>query len=160
MLKFTVLCIGKLKEPFWQDACEEYTKRLHSLCRFQVVEIPEARSPATPSSAQIDAIIRTEGERLWKKVDSSSVSIALCVEGITLSSAQFAKTIDQYAVNGEGHFTFLIGGSWGLSPNVKQKARIRLSLSAMTFPHMLARVMLCEQIYRAVQILYGRPYDK
>ena len=94
------------------------------------------------------------------KDSKKNLPIALCIEGKEQSSEQLAQTIERAAVGGEGNLTFMIGGSWGLSEAVKSKARVRLSMSPMTFPHQLARVMLCEQLYRAMQILSGGQYHK
>ena len=160
MYKITVLCVGGLKEAYWRDACAEYQKRLRPFCRFFVTEVPEERIPDKPSAAQIKAVVDAEGERLLAKLEPMSLPVALCIEGKERSSEQLAAMIEQYAVGGEGDITFLIGGSWGLSDAVKSKARVRLSMSPMTFPHQLARVMLCEQIYRAMQILSGGQYHK
>lgn len=160
MYKITILCVGNLKEAYWRDACAEYQKRLRPFCRFTVTEVAEERVPDKPSLAQIQAVVEAEGEKLLSKLDPSSLPIALCIEGKTQSSEQLAASIERLAVGGEGDITFLIGGSWGLSEAVKSRARVRLSMSPMTFPHQLARVMLCEQIYRAMQILSGGQYHK
>lgn len=160
MYKITVLCVGGLKERYWRDACAEYEKRLKPFCRFSIVEVAEERVPDKASPAQIKAVIDAEGERLLAKLDSASLPVALCIEGKEQSSEQLAATIEKAAVGGDGHLTFLIGGSWGLSDAVKAKARVQLSMSPMTFPHQLARVMLCEQLYRAMQILSGGQYHK
>ncbi len=160
MYKITVLCVGNLKESYWREACAEYQKRLRPFCRFTIVEVPEERIPDKPSEAQIRAVINAEGERLLAKLDPKSFPVALCIEGKTQSSEQLAQTIERLAVAGDADVTFLIGGSWGLSDVVKQQARQRLSMSPMTFPHQLARVMLCEQVYRAMQILSGGHYHK
>ncbi len=160
MYKITILCVGGLKEAYWREACAEYQKRLRPFCRFTITEVPEERIPDKPSAAQIKAVIDAEGERLLAKLEPSSLPVALCIEGKERSSEQLAALIEQYAVGGEGDITFLVGGSWGLSDAVKAKARLRLSMSPMTFPHQLARVMLCEQLYRAMQILSGGQYHK
>lgn len=160
MYKITVLCVGGLKEAYWRDACAEYQKRLRPFCRFSIVEVAEERVPDKPSDKQLQAVIDAEGERLLAKLDTASLPIALCIEGKEQSSEQLASTIERLAVGGEGDITFMIGGSWGLSDAVKSRARLRLSMSPMTFPHQLARVMLCEQIYRAMQILNGGQYHK
>ena len=160
MHKITVLCVGGLKEAYWRDACKEYQKRLGAFCRFQIVEVAEERIPQNPSPAHIRATVDAEGERLLAKLDASSFPVALCIEGKELSSEQLSVHIDRLGVSGDGNITFMIGGSWGLSEAVKAKARLRLSMSPMTFPHQLARVMLCEQIYRAMQIMHGGQYHK
>ncbi|MGN0171269.1 MAG: 23S rRNA (pseudouridine(1915)-N(3))-methyltransferase RlmH [Acutalibacteraceae bacterium] len=160
MYKLSVLCVGDLKERYWRDACAEYQKRLRPFCRFSVEEVAEQRVPDHPSEAQLKAAIAAEGERLLQKLPASSLPIALCIEGEELSSEKLASSIERLAVGGNGELTFLIGGSWGLSQAVKDRARLKLSMSPMTFPHQLARVMLCEQIYRAMQILHGGKYHK
>ncbi|MBQ4616816.1 MAG: 23S rRNA (pseudouridine(1915)-N(3))-methyltransferase RlmH [Clostridia bacterium] len=160
MYKITILCVGGLKESYWRDAVAEYQKRMKPFCRFTITEVPEERIPDKPSSSQIQAVVNAEGDKLLSKLDPASLPIALCIEGKEQSSEQLAQTIERAAVGGEGNLTFMIGGSWGLSEAVKSKARVRLSMSPMTFPHQLARVMLCEQLYRAMQILSGGQYHK
>ena len=160
MYKITVWCVGNLKEAYWRDACAEYQKRLRPFCRFTVTEVVEERLPDKASPAQIEALIEAEGRKLLAKLEPQSLPIALCIEGKEQSSEQLAASIERLAVGGEGDITFIIGGSWGLSDAVKSQARLRLSMSPMTFPHQLARVMLCEQIYRAMQILSGGQYHK
>lgn len=160
MYKITVLCVGNLKESYWRDAVAEYQKRLRAFCRFTVTEVPEERIPDKPSPAQIKAVIDAEGEKLLAKLEPSSFPVALCIEGKEQSSEQLAETFERLAVAGDADVTLIIGGSWGLSDAVKTRARQRLSMSPMTFPHQLARVMLCEQIYRAMQIIHGGQYHK
>lgn len=160
MLRVTVLCVGKCKEAYWRDACAEYQKRLGGFCRFQLIEVDEERAPEQPSPAQIDSIITAEGKRLLEKLPAGGYPVALCIEGKPMSSEELAARMDKIAVEGNSHLVFLIGGSWGLSPAVKQAARWRMSMSPMTFPHQLARVMLLEQIYRAFQISGGGKYHK
>ncbi|MBR5135008.1 MAG: 23S rRNA (pseudouridine(1915)-N(3))-methyltransferase RlmH [Clostridia bacterium] len=160
MYKVTILCVGNLKESYWRDACAEYQKRLRPFCRFTITEVGEERVPDKASPAQIKAVVEAEGERLLAKLDSSTFPIALCIEGKEQSSEQLAASIERLAVGGDADITFVIGGSWGLSDAVKSRAKLRLSMSPMTFPHQLARVMLCEQIYRAMQILSGGQYHK
>ena len=160
MLSVQILCVGKLKETYWRDACAEYGKRLSAFCKFQIVEVDEARVPDNASAAQIAEALRQEGERLLAHIPGGSRVIALCIEGRTQSSEGLAAQLDSLAVNGISHVSFVIGGSWGLSPAVKQRSDMRMSMSPMTFPHQLARVMLCEQIYRAFQISSGGKYHK
>ena len=164
MRTITILCIGKLKERYWRDACEEYAKRLGAFGKLQIVELDEERLPDRPSAAQIEAALQAEGRRILSKIDSgiqrSSLCIALCIEGRELSSPKLAEVFDKSGVDGHANLVFIIGGSWGLSPEVKQLAGLQLSMSPMTFPHQLARVMLLEQIYRAMQISSGGKYHK
>lgn len=160
MLSVTVLCIGKLKERYWRDSVDEYAKRLTPFCKFSVVEIDESRVPEKPSDAQIASALTQEGKRLLAKIPPGALAVALCIEGKALSSEQLSETIEQAAVDGKSSIVFIIGGSWGLSDEVKTACDLKLSMSKMTFPHQLARVMLCEQIYRAFQIAEGSKYHK
>ena len=160
MLNVQIVCVGKLKEAFWRDACAEYAKRLSAFCKFQIVEVEEQRLPEGASEAQIEAATAAEGERLLSRVASGSRIIALCIEGRALSSEGLAANLESAAVGGASHISFLIGGSWGLSKEVKRQSDQRISMSPMTFPHQLARVMLCEQVYRAFQIIHGGKYHK
>ena len=160
MRSVTVLCVGKLKEKYWRDAVAEYEKRLSAFCRLSVVEVDEERLPESPSPAQIAQTLQAEGKRLLARVPQGAAIYALCIEGKELSSPALAESLDRLAVDGCSHTVFIIGGSWGLSDEVKAAARFRLSMSPMTFPHQLARVMLLEQIYRAAQISSGGKYHK
>lgn len=160
MLRVTVLCIGNLKERYWRDAVAEYTKRLSAFCKLQVVELAEERLPDAPSAAQITAAMEAEGKRILAKVPAGAVLVPLCIEGKEMPSPALAQTLDRFAVEGKSDVVFVIGGSCGLSDAVKNAAALRLSMSPMTFPHQLARVMLLEQIYRAFQISNGGKYHK
>jgi len=156
----TVLCVGKLKESWLREAAAEYQKRLSPYCRLQVVEVEEERTPEDPSPAQIARTLTAEGERLLSKIPAGAAVFALCIEGKEISSPALSETLDRLAVEGISHAVFIIGGSWGLSDPVKAAAGWRLSMSPMTFPHQLARVMLLEQLYRAAQISSGGKYHK
>ena len=160
MQKVTILCVGKLKEKFYTEAAAEYVKRLGRFCKIDIIELPEDRLPEDPSPAQIEAALAREGEAIKAKLPSSATIIAMCVEGKTMSSEALAKLMAQGANQGQSHLVFLIGGSFGLHPSVKALASVRLSMSPMTFPHHLARVMLLEQIYRGYQINAGSKYHK
>lgn len=156
----TVVCVGKLKEAYWREACAEYSKRLSAYLQLDIREIEEERAPRDPSPAQIDAVIRAEGQRILSRLPAGSTVIPLCIEGKPLTSPALAQELDTLAIHGKGHVTFVIGGSFGLSEEVKARAARRLSMSPMTFPHQLARVMLLEQLYRAAQISAGGKYHK
>lgn len=160
MLNVTVLCVGKLKESYWRDACAEYEKRLKPFCRFSLLEVAEERLPDNPSAAQIAMTIEAEGKRLLERIPKDCAVIPMCIEGKEMDSAALSARLDKMAVEGTSHIAFIIGGSWGLSEAVKNRASLRLSMSPMTFPHQLARVMLLEQIYRAFQISTGGKYHK
>ncbi len=160
MKSVTVLCVGKLKEAYWRDAVAEYQKRLSAFCRFEIVELDECRLPEDPSAAQIEKALETEGKAILAKIPAGAAVIPLCIEGKPLSSPELSDRLQRWAVEGRSKFVFIIGSSFGLSPEVKAAATYRLSMSPMTFPHQLARVMLCEQIYRAMQIEAGGKYHK
>lgn len=160
MQKVTVLCVGKLKEKFYADAAAEYVKRLSRYCKLDIIELPEERLPDAPSQAQIDAALAKEAAAIRAKLPPSSSVIAMCVEGRMRSSEELAHLMDAWANRGEKQLVFLIGGSFGLHPSIKAQAAAQLSMSPMTFPHHLARVMLLEQIYRAYQINAGTKYHK
>jgi len=158
--KITVICVGKLKEPFYRDAAAEYVKRLGRFCKIEVIELPESRLPEDPSPAEIEKALSAEGASIREKLPRSGAVIALCIEGTLLSSPALAEKISDFGVAGKTQLTFLIGGSVGLLPEVKALADLRMSMSPMTFPHHLARIMLLEQIYRAYQIAGGTRYHK
>lgn len=160
MLHVTVLCVGGLKERYWRDACAEYQKRLGAFCRLDVLEIEEAPAPKKASDAQLQAVIDAEGKRILQKIPANAAVIALCIEGKMMDSPELAQRLSRMAVEGASEVAFVIGGSWGLSDEVKSRAALRMSMSRMTFPHQLARVMLLEQIYRAFQISSGGKYHK
>ena len=160
MQKITVLCVGKLKERFYLDAAAEYCKRLQRFCRLEIIELPESRLPEDPSQAQIRQALDAEADAIRAKLPKGGAVAALCIEGDTCSSEALSRRMQQLATGGKAQLTFLIGGSVGLSETLKQQADWRLSMSPMTFPHHLARVMLLEQIYRAFQIQQGTKYHK
>lgn len=160
MLHIKIICIGKLKEPYLREACAEYQKRLSAFCRLEIDELPAARMPDAPSAAQIDAALAQEGERILARIPSGAYVYAMCIEGAQRPSGQFSAELQKLAVGGVSSVCFLIGGSWGLSEAAKARAQKKLSMSQMTFPHQLARVMLLEQLYRAFEIGSGGKYHK
>ena len=160
MQKVTVLCVGKLKEKFYIDAAAEYAKRLSRFCKLELVELPEERLPEDPSPAQIEAALLKEAAAIRAKLPAGAALIALCVEGDLRSSEALARQMAAWAGQGVSQLVFLIGGAFGLHPSIKGSAKLRLSMSPMTFPHHLARVMVLEQIYRAYQINAGTRYHK
>ena len=161
MLKINIICIGKIKESYFTDAINEYAKRLSAFCKFQIVELAEERIRSnTPNASQINEVLNAEGKRILQKISPSDYVAAMCIEGKQLSSEELSKTLDNVAVVGKSTVDFIIGGSYGLSDEVKRRADLRLSMSKMTFPHQLARVILSEQIYRAFEISSGGKYHK
>ena len=160
MLGIHVICVGKLKEKFYTEASAEYTKRLGGYCKFQLTERPEERLPDNPSRAQINAALRKEADAILQRLPKGCAVTAMCVEGKGLSSEEFSRRITEWAGQGRSQLCFVIGSSYGLHPSVKERADLRLSMSRMTFPHHLARVMLLEQLYRAFKIAEGSSYHK
>jgi 23S rRNA (pseudouridine1915-N3)-methyltransferase len=152
--------VGKLKEKFYADAAAEYAKRLSRYCKLTIRELPEERLPEHPSQAQIDAALAKEADAIREKLPAGACVVAMCIEGQMRSSDELAALVRTWESNGSKHLVFLIGGSCGLHPSIKQEAWAQLSMSPMTFPHHLARVMLLEQIYRAYQINAGTKYHK
>lgn len=160
MFEISLICVGSLRESYWRDAFEEYRRRLTGRCRIDVHEIPEFRLPPDPSPAQIDAGLAREARRILPLMEHYTFRVALCVEGERLSSEALARRFSVRMANGASAAAFVVGGSYGLSEEVKQRVSLRLSMSDMTFPHQLARIVLCEQIYRAFSILDGGKYNK
>ena len=160
MLSVHLICVGKLKERFYTDAAAEYQKRLSPYCRLTVTELPEEKLPQNPSPAQISQALEREARAIRARLPQSAALIALCVEGEERSSQELARLLRGWEQGADKHLVFLIGGSWGLHPSIKEQARLRLSMSPMTFPHHLARVMLLEQLYRACKINEGSSYHK
>lgn len=160
MLNMRIVCVGKLREQFYIDAFNEYSKRLSAYCKFECVELNETKLGSSPSDKEIAAALDKEAVDIERALGKDAYVIAMCVEGKQLKSEDFAKKINSLAVSGRGRICFVIGGSFGISQRIKQRADMRLSMSEMTFPHHLARVMLAEQIYRAFKIIKGSKYHK
>lgn len=160
MTSVKILCLGKLKEPYLREACAEYQKRLTPFCKLTIIEKTPERLPSDPSQAQIDAALKAEGRALLAEIPAGAHVYCLCIEGKQRSSEQFSAELDRIAVSGKSTVVFVIGSSYGLAPEVKARADVKLSMSQMTFPHQLARVMLLEQLYRAYQIGSGGKYHK
>lgn len=153
-----LIVIGKLKEDYLRNACAEYIKRLGRYCTFELHELDECRLSDQPSDKEIAAALRKEAEQI--KRYASGLIVPMCIEGIQLSSPELAERISEAGVSGQSTVTFIIGSSFGLDPEIKAMGGLKLSMSKMTFPHQLARVMLLEQIYRAFQINTGGKYHK
>ena len=160
MLAVKIICVGKLKERFYIDAFEEYRKRLSAYCRLECAELAEQRLPEEPSPTQIRAALEKEAADILKAVPQDAFLVALCVEGRQVPSEAMAELIAARENSGKPKLCLVIGGSFGLSETVKNRADLRLSMSKMTFPHHLARVMLAEQIYRGFKIREGSRYHK
>ena len=160
MFDITLITMGKLKEKFYISAASEYAKRLGAYCRFSLLELPEVRLPEDPSSAEISAGLEKEAEQIFAKIPKGAWFCVFTPEGKELSSEAFAAKMQEVKLSGKSSACFLIGSSFGMADRVKQKADFRLSMSPMTFPHHLARVMVLEQLYRAEAIQAGSKYHK
>ena len=160
MFDITLITMGKLKEKFYLAAAEEYTKRLKGYCNFTLLELPEYRLPENPSPAEIAAGLDKEAAQIFSRIPKGAWLCIFTPEGKTLSSEAFAQKIQEVKLSGKGCACFLIGSSFGIAPQVKQKADFRLSMGPMTFPHHLARIMVLEQLYRAEAIQAGSKYHK
>ena len=160
MVGITLICVGKLKEQYLRDACAEYAKRLSGICKLNICELAPCKLPDSPSTAQIQAALIQEGGRISEKIPKGSYVITLCIEGKLMSSEQLAAQIEKKAADISSTFTFIIGGSYGICDEIKSRSDLRLSMSPMTFPHQLARVMVLEQLYRVFQIQLGTKYHK
>lgn len=159
-MKITVLCVGKIKEKFYKDALEEYAKRLSRYVKLEIIEVADERTPDGASAKLEEAICSREGMRLLERLPDNAYTIALAIEGTKYDSTKFANKIDRLGIEGNSNIVFVIGGSLGLSREVKSASRECISFSDMTFPHQLMRVILLEQIYRAYRIINNEPYHK
>ena len=160
MFSVTLICMGKLKEKFYTATASEYEKRLQGYCQFKLLELPEVRLPENPSPAEIAAGLDKEAEAILGKIPKGAWFCVLTPEGKLLSSEALARQMEQVKLSGKGSACFLIGSSFGIAPQVKARADLKLSMSPMTFPHHLARVMVLEQLYRAEAIQAGSKYHK
>ena len=160
MFDITLICMGKLKEKFYLSAAAEYEKRLKGYCNFHLIELPEVRLPDDPSPAEISAGLNKEADTIIAKIPKGSWFGIFTPEGKLLSSEELAGKLKDVKLSGKGSACFLIGSSFGIAPKIKQLADFKLSMSPMTFPHHLARIMVLEQLYRAEAIQSGSKYHK
>ncbi len=160
MIHIRVICVGKLKERFYADAVSEYSKRLGAFCSLELFEIAEERLGERASQAEIQAALGREAVQIEKKLLRDGLTVCLCIEGRQMDSVSFSRLLAETEASGKPRISFVVGGSFGLSEELKAKADVKLSMSEMTFPHHLARVMLLEQIYRGFQIREGSRYHK
>ena len=156
----TLIAVGKLKEPFYRAAAGEYEKRLRAYGGVRIIELPEVRLPDDPSPAQIQSALKKEAQAVRQKLPKNSWLCVLTPEGTLMSSEKLAKTLEQVQGGGKSELVFLIGSSFGLDEDLKRQGNLLLSMSPMTFPHHLFRVMVLEQLYRAESIRGGGKYHK
>jgi len=159
-LKITVIAVGKLKEKYLKDGIAEYSKRLSRFCDLNIIEVADEQVPESLSSAQEEQVKKKEAERILKNISSGSLLIVLDIKGKKLDSEGFASKLQSFFLSGNSNITFVIGGSLGLDGELARKADFRLSLSDMTFPHQLTRLILLEQLFRAFKIINGEAYHK
>lgn len=160
MVSVTLIAVGKIKEKYLREALNEYAKRLSAYCKFEVVEVKDEKTPDSPSTREKQLVLEREGERISAKIPQGAAVVSLCVEGKQMTSKRFAELISGYSIRGISKIAFIIGGSFGLDEKIKALSDVRLSFSEMTFPHMLMRVILAEQLYRGFTITEGKTYHK
>ena len=155
-----ILCVGKIKEKFYRDAILEYSKRLSKYCNLQIIEVADEKTSETASTNEMEIVKNKEGERLLKHLKERDYVIALAIQGTQQDSVAFSKYIENLGLTGNSSVAFVIGGSLGLSNDLLARSDAQISFSKMTFPHQLMRVILLEQIYRAMRIMNNEPYHK
>lgn len=160
MMKLRVICIGRLKERFYEEAAAEFKKRLSKFCETEIVELPDEKVAKDPSNAEIELVKASECARIADKLTQGEYVIALDPRGKMLSSEELAGTISSVLLEGKSRIAFIIGGSHGLTDDIRRRADAVVSFSKMTFSHQIFRIMLLEQIYRAFKINAGEPYHK
>ena len=159
-MKIKIVTVGKLKEKYLKDGIAEYSKRLSRFANLEMIELADEKPPDRASDSENQKILELEGTRILSKIGDRDFVIVLAIEGKTLSSEEFSKQLEQAPINGFSTLTFVIGGSLGLSPQVKKRANLSISFGRLTLPHQLMRLVLVEQIYRAFTIQQGSPYHK
>ena len=159
-MKIKIVTVGKLKEKYLKDGIAEYVKRISRFAKLEMIELTDEKTPDKASELENQKILETEGERILSKVGERDFVVVLAIEGKTLSSEEFSKQLEQASIKGYSTLTFIIGGSLGLAPVVKNRANLSVSFGHLTLPHQLMRLVLVEQIYRAFTIQQGSPYHK
>lgn len=159
-MKIKIVTVGKLKEKYLKDGIAEYSKRISRFAAVEMIELADEKTPDRASDSENEKILNLEGNRILSKIGDREFVVVLAIEGKTLSSEEFSKQLEQASINGYSTLTFVIGGSLGLSPQVKKRANLSLSFGRLTLPHQLMRLVLVEQIYRAFTIQQGSPYHK
>ena len=159
-MKIKIVTVGKLKEKYLKDGIVEYTKRISRFAKLEMIELADEKTPDKASELENQKILETEGARILSKVGERDFVVVLAIEGKTLSSEEFSKQLEQASIKGYSTLTFIIGGSLGLAPVVKNRANLSVSFGRLTLPHQLMRLVLIEQIYRAFTIQQGSPYHK
>ncbi|MET3683855.1 23S rRNA (pseudouridine1915-N3)-methyltransferase [Alkalibacillus flavidus] len=159
-MNITIISVGKLKEKYLIQGIDEYLKRLSKYAKVKIEEVPDEQAPDQLSEAEENQVKQKEGEKIFTKLSTDQYVITLEIEGKQLTSEQFAQKLDDLATYGKSKVAFVIGGSLGLSDDIKQRSDLAISFSKMTYPHQLMRLILVEQVYRAFRIMRGEPYHK
>ena len=159
-MKIKIVTVGKLKEKYLKDGIAEYSKRISRFATVEMIELADEKTPDRASDSENAKILDVEGNRILSKIGDREFVVVLAIEGKTLSSEEFSKQLEQASINGSSTLTFVIGGSLGLSKEVKKRANLSVSFGRLTLPHQLMRLVLIEQIYRAFTIQQGSPYHK
>lgn len=159
-MKIKIVTVGKLKEKYLKDGIAEYSKRISRFAKLEMIELADEKTPDKASEIENQKILETEGARILSKIGKRDFVLVLAIEGKTFSSEEFSKQLEEASIKGYSTLTFIIGGSLGLAPGVKNRANLSVSFGRLTLPHQLMRLVLIEQIYRAFTIQQGSPYHK
>ncbi len=160
VISITVIALGRLKEKYMRDFSDEYKKRLSAYCKLNIVELTPKGLCENPSENEVKNALRAEAQMIKQKIPDGAYVFSMCIEGKQLTSEKFSQKLADLALNGRSRFVFIIGSSFGLSDEIKSLSDERFSMSEMTFPHRMARIMLLEQLYRAFEIMNGGKYHK
>ena len=159
-MKIKIVTVGKLKEKYLKDGIAEYSKRISRFAKLEMIELADEKTPDKASEIENQKILETEGARILSKIGERDFVLVLAIEGKAFSSEEFSKQLEEASIKGYSTLTFIIGGSLGLAPSVKNRANLSVSFGRLTLPHQLMRLVLVEQIYRAFTIQQGSPYHK
>lgn len=159
-MNINIIAVGKIKEKYIQEGIKEFSKRLSRYCNLKIIEVDDEKAPENLSDKEIEVVKQKEGLKILSKIPQNSLIISLEIQGMEVSSEELSKKMEDTMISGINDITFIIGGSLGLSDEVRSKSDAKLSFSKMTFPHQLMRLILLEQIYRGWRIMKGEPYHK
>lgn len=159
-MKIKIIAVGKLKEKYLKQGIAEYEKRLGKYCKFEIIEVPDEKAPENLSELEMIQVKEKEGQKILAKISDNDYVFGLAIQGKEITSEGFANQIDQLSTRGTSSFTFVIGGSLGLSDEVMKRSDAQISFGRLTYPHQLMRLILTEQVYRAFRIIKGEPYHK
>lgn len=159
-MNINIITVGRIKEKYIKEGINEFSKRLSRYAKLKIIEIDDEKAPENLSQKDMEKVMEKEGEKIISKIPQNSFIISLEIEGKSISSEMLSKKIEDIMISGNNDITFIIGGSLGLSNEVKMMSNFKLSFSKMTFPHQFMRLILLEQIYRAFRIMKNEPYHK